>query len=151
LSDELKAQLPLGRHDIGAYLILERLARFEGVSDGCAHYRFDMQQAHAAFENGFTADDVLSQLEQLSRAPVPPAVRAQWHAWWSRYAQLRWYDGLTLIEFADDYMLQELLTQTDLREHLIFMFGPRLVAVRSESADALARQLVKKGYTPKIA
>ena len=58
--------------------------------------------------------------------------------------------GLTVLELADDYMLQELLTQTDLREHLLLTVGPRLVVVRPESADAFARQLVKRGYTPRI-
>lgn len=150
LHDDLRAQLRLGRRDAGAFRTLERLAQFEGVHGGCAHYRFDVWRAHAAFEAGLTADDILQQLTELSGASVPEAVCAQWQDWWSRYAQVRWYDDLSLIEFADDYILQELLSQTDLHEHLLFTFGARLVAIRPESADALARQLVKKGYTPKI-
>ncbi|MEP7199810.1 MAG: helicase-associated domain-containing protein [Chloroflexota bacterium] len=150
LSDDLTAQLPIGRNAVGAYLTLEQLARFDGLRDGAAHYRFDAQHAHAAFEAGQTADDALAQLAALSDAPAPDAVRAQWHDWWACYARVRWYDGLTLLEFADDYVLHELLTQTDLADHLLFTFGPRLVAIHPDSADAIARQLVKKGYTPKI-
>ena len=67
------------------------------------------------------------------------------------YANAASNDNLTVIEFADDYVLQELLSQSDLQEHLLFTFGPRLVAVRPESAEAIARQLVKKGYTPMLA
>jgi hypothetical protein len=82
--------------------------------------------------------------------PLPDAVRQQWQNWWAHYAQVRWYDDLTLVEFADDYALQELLAQTDLREHLLFTFSPRLIALQPDTADAFVRQLVKKGYTPKV-
>ncbi len=150
LDDELRAYVPMGRQELGAYRLLERLADFEQVRDGQAVYQFNLRQAHAAFESGLTADDVVTQLAQLTGASLPAVVCAQWHDWWSRYAQIRWYDGLTLIEFADDYVLQELLSQTDLGEHILFTFSPRLAALRPESADAVARQLVKKGYTPKI-
>jgi hypothetical protein len=151
LVSDLTARLPTGRSQAGDYMDIERLARFEQLSDRDVWYRFDFQQAHAAFEAGLTADEVLTMLERLSCKPVPSALAEQWRAWWSRYARTRLYDGLTVIEFADDYILQELLSQTDLQEHLLFTFGPRLVAVRPESADAIARQLVKKGYTPKLA
>jgi len=97
-----------------------------------------------------SADDVLAHLTELARSPVPERVQTQWQDWHSRYSQVRWYDNLTLIEFADDYILQELLSQTDLHEHVLFTFGSRLVALRAESADAVARHLVTKGYMPKV-
>ncbi len=147
---EGRACLPIGRDDISAYVTMEHIARFSEVRDGCACYQFSAESAHAAFESGMTADDALLQLEQLVRAPLPACLSAQWRDWWSRYAQVRWYDDLTLVEFADDYLLQELLIQTDLREHMLFAFGNRLIALRPESADAVARQLVKKGYMPKV-
>ena len=159
LPADLSAHVRLGRHDLDAYWLLERIARFERVQDGEAIYRFDIHSAHAAFARGYTGEDIVGELEHLSAAIVPDAVRTQWLAWWQSYSQTRWYEGLTLIELADDYILQELLAQTDLREHLLFTFGPRLVAVRPgatasssrrEQPDAFARQLVKKGYTPRI-
>ncbi|MBI5879560.1 MAG: helicase-associated domain-containing protein [Chloroflexi bacterium] len=150
LSDDLGAQLPLARNDFSAFLALERLARFEQVSDGHAAYRFDEEHAHAAFEYGLTLDDVLAQLARLADGPLPARVLTQWQDWWARYGRVRWYDDLTVFELADDYILQELLTQTDLKEHVLFTFSPRLIVVRPESADALTRQLVKKGYTPRV-
>jgi hypothetical protein len=86
----------------------------------------------------------------MAPQPLPAAVRHQWHTWWAHYAQVRWYDDLTLVEFADDYALQELLAQTDLRDHLLFTFSPRLIALHPDTADAFVRQLIKKGYTPKV-
>ena len=147
---DLSAHVRLGRHNLDAYWLLERIARFERVQDHEAIYRFDIHSAHAAFARGYTGDDIVGELERLTAAMAPDAARNQWLTWWQSYSQTRWYEGLTLIELADDYILQELLTQTDLREHLLFTFGPRLVAVRSDSADAFARQLVRKGYTPRI-
>jgi hypothetical protein len=151
LRADLSARLPLGRRNLSAYSLLERSARFERVHDRVAVYQFDIHRAHAAFANGYTGQEILAELERLSPSPAPDKVREQWLEWWRSYSQTRWYEGLTLVELADDYILQELLTQTDLRDHLLFTFGPRLVVVRPDSADAFARQLVKKGYTPRIA
>lgn len=148
--DDLRVVVPIGRTDLSAYRVLEQIARFDSLDDSHAGYRFDIERAHAAFESGLTLDDVLLQLDRFVRGPIPENVREQWLEWWSRYARVRTYDGLTLIEFADDYMLQELLTQTDLEQHLLFTFGARLVALRPESADSVARQLIKKGYMPRI-
>lgn len=150
LTDDLSAHVRLGHQDLNAYRLLERIAHFERVQDGEAIYCFNIHAARAAFALGYTGDDVVDELKRMSGAPAPDTVCGQWLAWWESYAQIRWYEGLTLIELADDYILQELLAQTDLREHLLFTFGPRLVAVRPDSADAFSRQLVKKGYTPRI-
>ncbi|MBI1801069.1 MAG: helicase-associated domain-containing protein, partial [Chloroflexi bacterium] len=148
--DDLRVDLPVGRTDMSVYAALNEWGQFDSVNNGMAVYRFEAQKAHAAFEAGHTAEDILERLASLSGAPVPARVGDQWREWWAHYGQIRWYRGLTLIEFADDYTLPELLRQTDLREHLLYTFGPRLIAVRPDSADAVARQLVKKGYTPKI-
>lgn len=151
LTGDLTARLPMGRGDLHEYQALGRFAQFDRVAAHETYYCFTIRSAHRAFESGLTAGDVLSALEKLSGKTAPDAVAKQWHAWWGAYARTRLYDNLTVIEFADDYVLQELLSQSDLQEHLLFTFGPRLVAVRPESAEAIARQLVKKGYTPMLA
>jgi hypothetical protein len=150
LRDDMSARLVLGRRDLDAYVLLEQSARFERVQDGLAVYRLDSHRMHTAFAQGYTGGEILAELERLAEVPAPEAVRTQLLEWWRSYSEMRWYEGLTLVEMADDYILQELLAQTDLREHLLYTFGPRLVAVRPDSADAFARQLVKKGYTPRI-
>src|SRR5205823_4443429 len=130
LGTDLTATVKLGRHDLTAYKLLEQIAEFQHVRSGEAIYRFDIHAAHGAFARGYTGADIVRELERLSDAEVPPAISRQWLGWWQSYSQTRWYEGLTLIELADDYILQELLAQTDLRQHLLFTFGPRLVAVR---------------------
>jgi hypothetical protein len=141
----------MGRGGLHEYQELARFAQFDRVAAHETYYCFSMHAAHRAFESGLTAGEVLSTLEKHSGKSVPDALAKQWHEWWGEYARTRLYDNLTVIEFADDYVLQELLSQSDLQEHLLFTFGPRLVAVRPESAEAIARQLVKKGYTPMLA
>jgi hypothetical protein len=165
VGEDLRVRVPLGQQNLKAYQTLERFACFERIADQHAIYQFNARQALAAFESGLSADDILAQLGQLvqlqdndgahaengmAQQPLPAAVRHQWRTWWAHYAQVRWYDDLTLVEFADDYALQELLAQTDLRDHLLFTFSPRLIALQPDTADAFVRQLIKKGHTPKI-
>ena len=70
--------------------------------------------------------------------------------WSQNYGKLHVYDDITLIELADDYALQELLSNTALRDHVIYAFSPRLVAIRPEALDALIPEMEKRGYTPHV-
>ena len=60
------------------------------------------------------------------------------------------YDDISLIELADDYALQEILSNTSLREHLIHQFSSRLVAIRADAIDDLVQEMEKRGYTPYV-
>ena len=66
------------------------------------------------------------------------------------YGQLHLYEDLTLVELADDYVLQELLVSTSLHENLIYTFSPRLVAIHSHAVESLVQEMEKRGYTPRV-
>jgi hypothetical protein len=70
--------------------------------------------------------------------------------WEQNRGLLHIYENITLVELADDYALQELLISTSLGEHLAYQFSPRLVAIWTDGVDALAQDLEKHGYTPRI-
>lgn len=84
---------------------------------------------------------------------VPPAIvslAATLRRWWQSYGRSRLYEGLTVLELGDDYVLPELLVATGLRQHLVYQFSPRLVAVDPDGADALIAELRRRGYTPLV-
>lgn len=98
-----------------------------------------------------------SLIATLTKYTEPPGKQASASAWqeklrtWGRnYGQLHVYENLTLIELADDYALQELLVSTSLRQHLVYQFSPRLVAIRADRVEDLIQEMENRGYTPRV-
>jgi hypothetical protein len=92
---------------------------------------------------------LIATLDSLGQ-PIPDAWRKQLDQWRQNYGQLHVYEGLTVIELADDYALRELLASTSLREHLVYQFSPRLVAIQANAVDTLVEEMEKRGYTPRL-
>jgi hypothetical protein len=103
-----------------------------------------------------SSDAIETLIAALAQHCAPPGAQPQiasgWQrtlrTWSSNYGQLHVYENLTLLELADDYALQELLISTDLQEHLVYQFSPRLVAIRADAVNRLVEDLEKRGYTP---
>ncbi|MFZ5917838.1 MAG: helicase-associated domain-containing protein [Chloroflexota bacterium] len=134
----------------GAYDVLNVAARLQEASVQAFRYRLTSESVRGAFEQGWTGQAVLDALQEHSGNPVPEPLRGQILAWARSYGQVHLYDEVTLIEFADDFALQELLASTSLAQHMVFQFSPRLIAIQSDAIDALRDELVKLGHTPRI-
>jgi hypothetical protein len=46
--------------------------------------------------------------------------------------------------------LQELKSNTSLRDHVLYEFSPRLVAIHPDAVDALVQEMEKRGYMPHV-
>jgi len=135
------------------YRILDAVAELEAFDAHEFRYRFTAASVRRGFEAGLDASDVLSFLERSSGAPVPLAATPVGQAltdWQAHYGRLHVHDGLTLIEFDDDYALRELEVSTSIDQHLVRQFSPRLVAIDPASLDALLDEMVRAGHTPKV-
>jgi hypothetical protein len=134
----------------GVYDLLNVLGRLEETSAQQFRYRITAATAQRAFEQGWAGQAILDELERQSSEPVPEPLHSQILTWNEGYGQVHLYDEVTLVEFADDFALQELLASTSLVQHLVYQFSPRLVAVKTEAVDALRDELVRLGHTPRI-
>jgi hypothetical protein len=105
-----------------------------------------------------SGDAIETLIAALSKHCAPPGTQPQVAATWQRklrtwgrnYGQLHVHENLTLLELADEYALQELLVSTSLREHLVYQFSPRLVAIRADTVQELVQEMEKRGYTPRV-
>ena len=104
----------------------------------------------SALEQGQTIDRLLAALQHWCNRPLPPTWKDKMHTWSQNYGKLHIYDDISLIELADDYALQEILSSTSLREHLIHQFSSRLVAIHADAIDDLVLEMEKRGYTPYV-
>lgn len=139
-----------GHATTGAYDVLSAAGRLQETSVQQFHYRITADSAQRAFEQGWTGQAILGELEKHSGSPVPEPLRGRISAWAEGYGQVHLYDEVTLVEFADDFALQELLASTSLAQHLVYQFSPRLIAIRSDAVEALRDELVRQGHTPRI-
>lgn len=112
-------------------------------------YTIDPAVCYEAFERGTTLEAILSQWEETMPLPMPAALREQLTRYWGRYGEVRLYEGLTVIEFADDYALAEMRAVTALDRHLIAEVSPRMVIVEAMAVPTLVTQLKAAGYAPK--
>jgi hypothetical protein len=102
-----------------------------------------------ALERGVTVDEIASKMVDVN-APLPDKLRAKMDALAANYGRAHVYEGLTVIELTDDFVLRELLASTTLSQFIVHQFSPRLIVVRDDNVDAWVNEIVKKGYTPKV-
>ncbi len=120
-------------------------------SNSAIAYRVSAEGASRAFSAGWSLDQVTALLQDSTGSPLPEDLSAALQRWWQGYGSLHFYEDIALLEFADDFILNELMAGTSLPLYLLYRFSQRLIAIRQEGVDILREELVKKGYTPKFA
>lgn len=103
-----------------------------------------------ALQQGVTAAQVLMALTEVAGGTVPPAVMQQVNRWAAATDNLHLYDRLSVVEFADDFILPELLRVSGLRHYLVHIFSPRVIAVQPHQVPALVADLEARGYMPRV-
>jgi hypothetical protein len=129
--------------------LLDRIARLETISPERFVYRFDPRAVYEAYEAGMALSEILEGWEQLISVPIPPETEERLTDWWKAYGQVRIYKDVTVIEFSDDYALDEMKAVTSLESVLIAELSPRLVMIPQDAVETLAAELETAGYTPK--
>ena len=113
-------------------------------------FRLTAAAARQGFDRGLDLDGVLALLRRLAGDTLPPALVARLRGWWAAYGRLRFYSGVTLLSFHDDFTLAELLASTGLSNYLLYQFSPRLVAVANTEVDKLIGELQRAGHMPRV-
>lgn len=103
-----------------------------------------------ALESGLTLEEIESMLTEASGGPLPEAVRERLQGWAAAYDNFHLYDHLSVVEFADDFVLQELLRGGGIRRYLLHIFSPRLAAVHPRHVNDLVAEMERRGFMPKV-
>jgi hypothetical protein len=127
---------------------LSSIAQLEEVSSAGYVYRLDMRTAHAAFGRD-PLPALMAEWQGTVPVPIPKSMREALQDWWSRYGQAHLYEGLALLEVADDLAMQELEASSSLKQHTIAKLSPRLLVLPDRSVDALLSELTAKGHMPR--
>jgi len=112
-------------------------------------YRLTNESIERALLAGFVPSVIAAEFSGAN-IPLPETARARIEQAARRIGHVRLYEGLTLVEFSDDTALKEVLAGTSLKQHLVCQLSPRLAVIKPQAADALAKELVEKGYTPRV-
>lgn len=147
---DLTVHIQLGRVDAQVHDFLSEFAELVDAESDAFRYRITPSQINQALENGISGEEIISFLERVSGSSLPDAARQTLEQWTASYGMVRLYENLTVIEFADDYALQELLNTTSLAQHIVCQLSPRWVVIEADTMNALMAEMVRKGYTPKI-
>jgi hypothetical protein len=142
--------VPAGYSDLPLHVLLLEIADLADVSPGGLRYRLSRQRAQDAFDGGVTGPDLLRILAERASGSMPVDVRTVIDAWWKDYGNVRLYDDLTLIELGDDILLQELLATSSLRNVVVEVVTPRLVAIDPAAIRPLLGEMERLGYTPRV-
>ncbi len=131
-----------------AHNLLNQIARLESVTAEQFTYHLDSQAVYESFEAGLTLAEIAAAWKDWLPIPMPATIQDQLAAWWEAYGRVRIYEGLTVIEFDDDYGLAEMKAVTPLEKHIVAEISPRLVIIRPEAVDPLTEALKRASYTP---
>jgi hypothetical protein len=113
-------------------------------------FAITLQGIQDKFEAGIQPESILTALEKAAGKKLPQNISSGIRQLWDRFGKLHLYPDMTLIEFADDYCLPELLAGTRLNQILLHTFSSRLIAIQKDGLPALMEELVAKGYTPRV-
>ena len=150
LNDDMTVKVIPGLAPAQLHALLHLLGELETTSPQQFIYRITAEGVLLALEQGQTIDRLLAALQHWCNQRLPPKWKDRMHTWSQNYGKLHIYDDISLIELADDYALQEILSNTSLREHLIHQFSSRLVAIHADAIDDLVQEMEKRGYTPYV-
>jgi hypothetical protein len=150
LKDDLTVTLVPGQAPAQLHDLLHMIGQLEETTPERFVYQITAEGVLLALEQGLTIESLLDRLSQWCGTTVPSSWQERMAAWSENYGKLHVYDAIALIEMADDYALQELLSNTSLRSHLIHQFSPRLVAVCPDAIGDLIQEMEKRGYTPHV-
>jgi len=141
------------RHD-EASASLRRLVDAFGESrigsSGQGSLRLTGMGLQNALESGLTLEEIESILTEANGEPLPEAVRERLQAWAAAYDNFHLYDHLSVVEFADDFVLQELLRGGGIRRYLLHIFSPRLAAIHPRHVNDLVAEMERRGFMPKV-
>ena len=83
--------------------------------------------------------------------PLPPAVQETLQTWQSRAGRYQLYDQMTVVEFGEDVLPEELRAISRLSSADYYQPGPRcLIFPDPQVAPALVDELRRRGYTPQV-
>jgi hypothetical protein len=150
LRDDLSVELVPDRTPTQLHDLLHAIGQLEESTPERFVYRITADGVLLALEHGQTIERLLARIGEWCDAEIPETWHQKMAVWSENYGKLHVYDDITLIELADDYALQELLSNTALQDHVIYQFSPRVVAIRPQAVDALIQEMEKRGYTPHV-
>ena len=150
VEDDLTIKVQLGRVDADVHDFLAQFADLVDAELDVFRYRVSPQRLNQAFESGLELQTIVAFLERASGAAIPDQAYRTLDGYWQGYGSVRLYENPTVIEFSDDFALQELLGGTSLAAQIIYQLSPRLVVINPEAVEGLVAEMVKKGYTPQI-
>ncbi len=82
---------------------------------------------------------------------MPPPVRETLRLWQSRAGRYQLYDQMTVVEFSEDVLPEELHAISRLSNAEFYQPAPRcLIFPDAQVAPALLEELRRRGYTPQV-
>lgn len=83
--------------------------------------------------------------------PLPQEVQETLQTWQSRAGRYQLYDQMTVVEFGEDVLPEEIQAISQLSRVEYYQPGPRcLIFPDSQVAPALVEELRRRGYTPQV-
>jgi hypothetical protein len=113
-------------------------------------FNITLQGVQNEFRTGTSPAAIIEALEKGIGKSLPEGLSRAIQQLWDRFGKLYLYPEMTLIEFADDFCLPELLAGTSLDQILLHTFSPRLIAIQNKGLSAWMEELIAKGYTPRL-
>jgi hypothetical protein len=150
LQDDLTATIIPGRAPTQLYHLLGTIGQLETATPQHFCYRITASSVQRQFDQGQSAQTLLASLTETCPIEIPASWKDKLYEWQANYGKLHLYQDITLIELADEYIGQELMASTSLRENVVYRFSPRLIAIRPDAVEELVREMEKRGYMPRV-
>ncbi|MGH2516052.1 MAG: helicase-associated domain-containing protein, partial [Ktedonobacterales bacterium] len=131
-------------------LLLDTCAR-EVALDTAARYQLSRESFAQARQHGWSAHDLVAQLESLTGAPLPANVRITLTDWERQGKRLSITEDVTALSVRDSSMLDALLADRAAASWIARRLTPTEALLVPEHASRVRRWLLRRGELPAVA
>jgi hypothetical protein len=149
IGSDMTVLVPAGSAQPSVHALLARAGDLLGATPEGLRYRLTADKVQQVFDGGLDGPALIDFLAEAGGG-LPGEVRETLDRWWRGFSAVRLYDDLTLMELGDDALLPELLRTTNLGEHVLETYSPRLVAVDAAAVDEIVAALTRLGHAPRV-
>jgi hypothetical protein len=142
--------MALGPVPIPQLAYLDLFAERRQADRGAFEYHLSRDSIYQAQQTGLTVDQIVTFLTETGHADIPQNVRRSLEEWAAHLERIVFRTDVSLLQAADEDLLQTLLEQSATGKHLRRQLTPTTALVKNKQQPRLVEALVNTDLPPAV-
>ena len=143
--------LAIGPTPLGILAELDLFAERRKVDPGVFEYQLTRESVYRGRQAGVEIGQIVAFLRTQTGAELPQNVGRSLQEWGAHHERFIFRQDVTLLQAADEALLQQLLAQPQVGKHLTPVPGAAVAMVKGHHGDKVLAELLHHGLLPAVA